>query len=92
MSHHSTVFAQLLKFVPRHQFETLAKAHHSGRQFRKTSRWSQFVALATGQLAGRRSLRDIVSNLKAQSAALYHLGGREVSRSHVGAGERAPAV
>ena len=81
MSHHSTVFAQLLKFVPRHQFETLAKAHHSGRQFRKTSRWSQFVALATGQLAGRRSLRDIVSNLKAQSAALYHLGGREVSRS-----------
>ena len=81
MSHHNTVFAQLLQFVPRHQFEALAKTYHRGRQFRKTSRWAQFVALATGQLTGRRSLRDIVSNLKAQCTSLYHLGGREVARS-----------
>ena len=81
MAHHNTVFGQLLQFIPRHRFETLAKGHHRGRRFRKTSRWAQFVALATGQLAGRRSLRDIVSNLKAQSSALYHLGGCEVSRS-----------
>ena len=81
MAHHNTVFAQLLKLVPRHQFETLAKSHHRGRRFRKTSRWSQFVALATGQLAGRRSLRDIVSNLNAQSASHYHLGTGRVTRS-----------
>ena len=81
MAHHNTVFAQLLKLVPRHQFETLAKSHHRGRRFRKTSRWSQFVALATGQLSGRRSLRDIVSNMKAQRASLYHLGSRDVTRS-----------
>lgn len=81
MSHHSTVLGQLLKLVPRHQFETLAKRHHIGRRFRRTSRWSQFVALATGQLSGRRSLRDIVSNLKAQAAQLYHLGVCGVSRS-----------
>ena len=81
MAHHSTVLGQLLKLVPRHQFETLAKRYHEGRRFRRTSRWSQFVALATGQLSGRRSLRDIVSNLKAQSAQLYHLGARCVTRS-----------
>jgi putative transposase len=81
LAHHNTVFAQLLKLVPGHQFETLAKAHHVGRCFRKTSRWSQFVALAVGQLSGRRSLRDIVSNMKAQSASLYHLGSRKVTRS-----------
>ena len=81
MSHHNTVFSQLLKLVPRHQFESLAIEHHQGCRFRKTSRWSQFIALATGQLAGRRSLRDIVSNLKAQSLLLYHLGTRCVSRS-----------
>ncbi len=81
MAHHNTVFAQLLKLVPRHQFETLAKRHHVGCRFRKTSRWSQFIALATGQLAGRRSLRDIVSNLTAQSSLLYHLGARCVARS-----------
>lgn len=81
MAHHNTVFAQLLKLVPRHQFETLAKAHHVGRRFRRTSRWSQFVALATGQLTGRRSLRDIISNLNAQIASLYHLGAQAVTRS-----------
>lgn len=81
MAHHNTVFAQLLKLVPRHQFETLAKQHHVGRKFRKTSRWSQFVALATGQLSGRRSLRDIVSNLNVQFSSLYHLGARCITRS-----------
>jgi putative transposase len=81
LAHSNTVFAQLLKLVPRHQFETLAKSHHLGRCFRRTSRWSQFVALAAGQLSGRRSLRDIVSNMKAQRASLYHLGSREVTRS-----------
>ena len=67
MAHHNTVFAQLLKFVPRHQFEQLAKAHHVGRQLRKTSRWSQFVAMAMGQLSGRHSLRDLVANAQAQT-------------------------
>jgi hypothetical protein len=81
LAHHNTVFAQLLKLVPRHQFETLSKLHHLGRRFRRISRWSQFVALATGQLAGRHSLRDIVSNLDAQSASLYHLGSGPVTRS-----------
>ncbi|ANO52317.1 DUF4372 domain-containing protein [Woeseia oceani] len=81
MAHSNTVLSQLLKLVPRHQFEALARAHHVGRRFRKTSRWSQFVALATGQLARRRSLRDIVSNLNAQSASLYHLGSGAVTRS-----------
>jgi len=81
LAHHNTVFAQLLKLVPRHQFETLAKQHHVGRRFRRTSRWSQFVALATGQLTGRRSLRDVVSNLNAQITSLYHLGAQAVTRS-----------
>lgn len=81
MAHSNTVFAQLLKLVPRHQFETLARSHHVGRRFRKTSRWSQFVAMAAGQLSGRRSLRDVVSNMQAQRSSLYHLGSAAVTRS-----------
>ncbi|PUB81277.1 MAG: IS4 family transposase, partial [gamma proteobacterium symbiont of Ctena orbiculata] len=46
MSHHNTVFSQLLKLIPRHEFESLAKQHHTGRSFRTASRWSQFVTLA----------------------------------------------
>ncbi len=81
MSHHNTVFSQLLKLVPRHEFEALANRHHEGRKLRKITRWSQFVAMATAQLAGRTSLRDVVSNLSAQAAKLYHLGAALVSRS-----------
>ena len=81
MAHHNTVFAQLLKWVPRHEFETLANRHHSGQRLRRCSRWSQFVALGLAQLSGRNSLRDIVSNLSAQAAKLYHLGIRPITRS-----------
>ncbi|MDH3888130.1 MAG: IS4 family transposase [Gammaproteobacteria bacterium] len=81
MAHHNTVFAQLLKLVSRHEFEQQAKQHHEGRKLRKTSRWSQFVSLMAGQLAGRSSLRDIESNMKAQAQRLYHLGATPVARS-----------
>jgi putative transposase len=81
MAHKHTVFAQLLKVVSRHDFESLARKHHTGRKLRQMTRWSQFVALGLAQLSGRRSLRDIVSNLRVQSHRLYHLGCRQVSRS-----------
>ena len=57
MAHHNTVFAKMLKFIPRHEFESLAHQHHSGRRLRKMTRWTQFVAMATAQLSGRHSLR-----------------------------------
>jgi len=81
LAHHNTVFSQLLKLVPRHEFEALAKQHHQGRKLRKMSRWSQFVSLGLAQLSGRNSLRDIVSNISAQTSKLYHLGVAKVSRS-----------
>jgi len=83
MSHHNTVFSQLLKLIPRHEFETLAKQHHAGRSFRTASRWSQFITLSLGQLAGRRSLRDVVENISAQAHRLYHLGSTKLSRSNL---------
>src|SRR5258707_14083236 len=45
------------------------------------TRFSQFVALATAHLAKRHSLRDVVANLAAQAAHLYHLGARPVART-----------
>ena len=83
MSHCNTIFSQILKLVPRHEFEMLAKQHHSGRSFRTASRWSQFVTLAMAQLAGRISLRDIVENVSAQAHRLYHLGSAKLTRSNL---------
>ena len=91
--HHNTVFAQMLKFIPTclslpeqrgrqgHEIESLANQHHSGRRLRKMTRWTQFVAMATAQLSGRHSLRDVASNMAAQARKRYHLGMSAVSRS-----------
>jgi len=92
MSHSNTVLSQLLKFVPRHEFESLAKIHHSGRAFRSASRWSQFVCLATAQLSGRNSLRDIVDNMSAQAHRLYHLGSAKLTRSNLSRINETPRV
>lgn len=71
MAHCNTVLSQILKLVPRHEIESLAKQHHSGRAFRTASRWSQFVNMMIGQLGGRNSLRDIVENISAQTHRIY---------------------
>lgn len=83
MAHVNTIFSQILKLTPRHEFESLADEHHSGRKFRKCSRWSQFVAMALAQLSGRISLRDVISSMSAQAHRLYHLGCGSVSRSNL---------
>ena len=83
MPHCNTILSQIVKLVPRHEFEVLANRHHEGRSFRTASRWSQFVAMAMAQLAGRSSLRDIVDNLYSQSHRLYHLGSAKLSRSNL---------
>ncbi len=39
------------------------------------------MAMLIGQLAGRKSFRDITDNLKAQQSLLYHLGMKPTSRA-----------
>ena len=82
MAHCNTILAQILRIVPRHEFEVLANQHHSGRSFRKASRWSQFTCLVVAQLTGRCSLRDIVDCVSSQVHRLYHLGSSKLSRSN----------
>ena len=83
MAHCNTILSQILKLVPRHEFESLANQYHSGRSFRTASRWSQFTCLVMAQLSGRNSLRDIVDNMSAQIHRLYHLGCRVMSKSNL---------
>ncbi len=70
--------------VPRLEFERLGNQHDGRRRSDALSRWSQFVALSVGQLAGRTSLRDIEATLQSQSKQHYHLGTQSVSRSALG--------
>ncbi len=77
----NTVLNQVVGFFKRHEFESLARRHHVGHKYRSFNRWSQFMAMLVCQLSGRKSLRDVVENLKAQGHKLYHLGMKKVSRS-----------
>lgn len=81
MAHTNTVFSQLLRLVPRHEFERLANGHHVGQRLRKITRWDQFVSLIMAQFSGRQSLRDIEANMNAQHRGHYHLGCRRIAKS-----------
>ncbi len=81
MAYSNTIINQIAAFFPRHDFEQLAKTYHNGQKFRSFNRWSQFLAMMIGQLSGRKSLRDLVSNIKVQGRRIYHLGMKSTSKS-----------
>jgi len=81
MAHCNTVLNQVVGFFKRHEFESLARQYHVGQKFRTFNRWTQFTAMLVCQLTARKSLRDLVENLKAQGHKLYHLGMKKVNRT-----------
>jgi len=81
MAHHNTVFSQILKLIPRHEFSSLSNKQDGVRRSDAMSRWTQFVAMASAQLTGRSSLRDIESTLDRQASLSYHLGSGVVKRT-----------
>jgi len=78
MTHHNTILSQILKLVPRHEFNRLAKKHDGIRRSDAMNRWTQFVAMATAQLSGRSSLRDIEQTIASQKHLNYHLGSGSI--------------
>src|SRR5271165_5163108 len=76
------VFAQLMEFVPRHDFDTCVRRHGGDSRPRSFSCRDQFLCMAFAQLTFRESLRDIETCLRALEHKLYHAGFRgKVSRS-----------
>lgn len=81
MRYQSTVFAQLLKALPRCRFERLVKSHGIGRRKRCLSEWSHLVAMVFAQASGARSLRDLERVVERHSGIAAHLGLRGIKRS-----------
>jgi hypothetical protein len=69
-----SIFAQLLQFIPRAQFEAAVAHHHAERHARGFSSWTQFVAMLFCQLGHAQSLREITQGLAASEGKLRHLG------------------
>jgi hypothetical protein len=91
--HSTSILGQVLKLMPRAHIESLDKTYSTGRPSRVLSRWSQVGALVFAQLAGRHSLRDVVTAMASQSDALAPLGVSPPKRSTLAeANERRPAA
>ncbi len=71
-----TVFAQLLDFFPRSEFDRLVTNYRGDFRVRRFSCFEQWLCLLFAQLTYRESLRDIETCLRAMQPKLYHSGFR----------------
>ena len=76
------VFAQLMDFIPKRDFDECVKRYRGNYRVRDFSCRDQFLTMAFAQLTYRESLRDIETCLNAVPSKLYHAGFRgRVSKS-----------
>ena len=68
------VFAQILHFISKYEFEKCVTRYKGDHRVRELNCWNQFLQLFFGQLTSLNSLRDICTCLKAHKKKLYHLG------------------
>jgi hypothetical protein len=80
----STVFAQVMAFLPMHEFRKCVRRYRGDYKVKRFSCLDQFLCLSFAQLTYRESLRDIVSCLRTMKNRLYHMGIRSpVSRNNL---------
>jgi hypothetical protein len=70
------LFAQLMDFLPRRDFDRCVRKHKGNYRTRKFSCLDQFLCMAFAQLTYRTSLRDIEICLNSLTPKLYHAGIR----------------
>ena len=75
------MFSQILKLIPRIDFERIVKETGAEHRSKGLSSWSQFVAMLFCQLGRAHSLREIEGGLKSCEGKLAHLGIEAPARS-----------
>lgn len=76
-----SLFSQILKFIPRSDFEGEVRKLNAERHARGVSCWQQFVSMMFCQLGRAHSLREIEQGLKSCEGKLSHLGIAALPRS-----------
>jgi len=70
------IFAQLMDWLPKYEFDTCVRRYGGNRRVRRLTCYDQFLILAFAQLTFRESLRDIETCLQALGTKVYHCGIR----------------
>ena len=81
MAHSNTLISDLLKFIPRHDFESIVRKHHGDRYVKRFDCWQQLITLLVAQASNHESLREIEQSMEINDPKLYHLGLKNVRRS-----------
>jgi hypothetical protein len=76
----SSLFSQLLRLFPRHQFQRAVRSHNAEHAAKGFCCWDQFVAMMFCQLAQARSLREICGGLESCLGKVVHLGMKRAPR------------
>lgn len=69
-----SMFSQMLKLIPRTDFERMVKETDAECRTKGLSSWSQFVAMLFCHAGRARSLREIEGGLKSCEGKWAHLG------------------
>jgi hypothetical protein len=69
-----SIFAQILRLIPRTTFHKAVLDHKAERHARGFTSWGQLVAMLYCHLGQARSLREICNGLAASEGKLKHLG------------------
>lgn len=75
------MFSQLLKLVPRLEFEQAVRQVGAERGAKGLTSWTQFVAMMFCQLGRASSLREIEGGLRSCEGKLVHLGAVAPARA-----------
>jgi hypothetical protein len=75
-----SIFSQILKLIPRLEFEAAVKQHEAERHARGFSSWAQMIAMLFCQLGHAQSLREMTGGLAACEGKLRHLGVKDPPR------------
>ena len=76
-----SMFSQILKLIPRNEFEVIVKQTGAQYAAKGFSSWGQFVAMLFCQLGRAHSLREIEGGLKCCDGKLSHLDSVALARS-----------
>ena len=71
------IFAQVIDFIPRYQFDKLVKKYKGDWHAKDLNCYNQLLHLLFGQITGCNSIRDICLCLEAHNNSIYHLGIRK---------------
>ena len=74
MIRHASLFSQLLRQVPRGDFEQLVRQHGAEKAAKGFTCWTQFVAMLFCHLGHADSLREICHGLACCVGKLVHVG------------------